>query len=420
MFENFWRKPKQDVSIWPRSASKSIESLSQLFCTMAFPFSGWKHPNWECCEENERLFKPACNAFQVEIFFSKFLNKCDDGLLAELARGTFIETAKSGCKDFAEALEYFLKVQDISMTIAAENGEVQYAEVLAVIAMGLLTLEAQSNKTGWCSDPEDTTQDKRVNDLCKYLAHARTQALSAFEPMVNAIVDFDVDNFSCLSFRKNRAVFEEVLWRRVEFPELFSEMPKVSSALILEARRRERDSCLALVEEQKQLFLVIREQVDRVLNNRTSMSEFAKHYFKSISEIDDLSQKAFGIGGECLSVYEKLLCIRNTLVEMSSQDELLASMVKTCDECRNLMLMSKISGALQWVEPSEILQFILADTEEEIKSFAEFTVANNKTLWNSEQLFSALSNANILQNLTTAQLGFVNRRVRILTQESPI
>ncbi len=413
MFEIFRRKPRQDLSIWPRTASKSLESLSLLFCSMGFPFSGWKHPDWKCSKENEALFKPACNAFQVATYFSFFVNKCDDDLLSGLARETFIEIAKLGRKDFAEALEYFLEVQDASMVVASENAEAgidKYAAMLAVIAMGWLTLDAKSGK-GDKVNLEDSSQEKRLNDLCKYLSHARTQALSAFEPMVNAIVDFDVENFKCFSFKKNRSVFEEVLWRRIEFPELFSHMPEVTATLLLDARRKERDSYYTLSGERKELLSVISE---RLKNN--IMPDFAEPYFKSLSEIDDLSQKAFFIGGDCLPIYEELTKFRGNLVELSNQDENLERLVKACDNYKCLAFMSKIGGALRWVESSEVPSFILADTEEEIAAFAEL-VAADKTDWN-QKIFTFLSDANILQNLTPAQIDFVNCRVKILSGEA--
>ena len=76
---------------------------------------------------------------------------------------------------------------------------------------------------------EDPRQEKRLSEFCKYLDHAKTQAVNFFEQMIDTIVDFDVENFKYFTFRKNHSVFEEVLRRRVDFPELFSHMPAIKS-----------------------------------------------------------------------------------------------------------------------------------------------------------------------------------------------
>ena len=212
---NFFKK--KDIKIYPVKASQSIASLALLIDSRGYPFSDWKVKDISLTEDEEHLIEPACQCLQL--FFYRYAYN-EKHLLGEVMLGCVLSVVKENKPELAKLYELGIELFEETMLFLF-NQSMNKQELLANLpSYFAVNWERNYNQ-------EETSKEVRTqtaNKLLQCLLHSRTSGDSVLQPMIDSIVDFDLEEIEQISFRKNMSLYEDVLYKRLAYPFLFRHM----------------------------------------------------------------------------------------------------------------------------------------------------------------------------------------------------
>jgi hypothetical protein len=368
MFEFF---KKKQISIWPSKASDSVASLALLIDSLGFPFTGWKHPDLEMNEYYTDVIKYACNSNQL--FTYRYLFQ--DNLIGEIMLGCALEVAKLERKELVETLEFGILNLETIMKLSADDVNESDNPLNS-----LFNVFAQIWEMKFCED--DNKEEKEREDLRKVLydclIHSRTQAINAFDPMIKSIKTFDLEEIEQLSFRKNRSLFEDILFRRYSNPKLFKLMPFPNAQLLLDARIKEYKLAVDAENTKTSCMLNLKEAME---SSGSDSKLLYDKFCEFLNVMDDTRLELKVIGGEhCSLKLKDITETRNTIFDSMTKvfveydsvfTEMMLSLRTNYDDTYQEMSSNNMFQ-LKYVDPVEIPSYVLTLSDEDLISLKEY------------------------------------------------
>ncbi len=282
---NFFKK--KEIKIYPKKASQSIASLALLIDSCGYPFSDWQDPNVQLTEEEKNLIEPACQCLQL--FFYRYAYN-DRHLLGDVMLGSVLAVVKDRNPHLAELYELGINLFEETMLFVfnkSSNIDELHDNLPSYFAVNW---ERNYNREITDTEIRNQTSDK----LLKCLIHSRKTGDSVLQPMVNAIVDFDLEEIEQISYRKNRSIFEDVLYKRTYFPFLFKHKPIPNAALLLEAHEKESKLSLELSAKKG---TIENSFIDSFKRDGLTYQLVRDSYFDFIKSIDEIRSDLVNVGG---------------------------------------------------------------------------------------------------------------------------
>ena len=368
MFD-FFKKKK--ISIWPSKASDSVASLALLIDSLGFPFTGWKHPDLEMSEYYTDVIKFACNSNQAFTYRYLF----DDNLVGEVMLGCALAVARDEREELVKTLELGIftleSILKLSATDVSDSDSPLNTLFSRFAQFWEMTMCDKDNKS------EEEREDLR-KVLYECLIHSRSQAINAFNPMIESIKIYDLEEIEQLTYRKERGLYEEVLFKRSTYPKLFKLMTIPNAQLLLEARKKEYETAIRAESIKHSCSVKLRDDMENYGNDSKVLYNKFYEYF---DEIDRVRLELEVIGGEhCLSKLSDINDMRESIFTMMTDmfvafEETFAPVMENLrinfDTTYQKMVSDKMM-IFQYIDKVEIPSFILTLPDEDLLQLKEY------------------------------------------------
>jgi len=388
---NFFKKKK--ISIWPNKASDSVASLALLIDSLGFPFTGWKHPDLEMSDYYTDVIKYACNSNQAFTYRYLF----DDNLVGEVMLGCALAVARDEREELIETLELGIFTLESIMKISSSDVSDSDSPLNT-----LFSRFAQFWEMTMC-DKDNKSEEER-EDLRKVLyeclIHSRSQAINAFKPMIESINVFDLEDIEQLTYRKERGLYEDVLFKRFSHPRLFNFMPTPNAKLLLEARKQEYETAIKAEATKQSCVVKLRDDME---NSGSDSRRLYDNFCEFLNVMDDARLELKIIGGEhCTSKLDELTNYRNNIFDNmtkmfveydTSFTEIMESLRINYDTTYEKMSNQKMM-ALKYIDTKEIPSYVLTLSDEDLVGIKELVSRDEM-------------NKHLFDNCSELMLGFI-------------
>jgi hypothetical protein len=304
----FWEKPQPAppaVPAWPTDAYQSVKYLFGFYSmTDSMPFREWKSPLVDVSPALGDTVNIAVRALQTRFYF--WLLERHIGILeTEIAKDGFLglltQLSEGGTdNDLGRMTRFLLSMIDDALKTAEREGEkiIKTATGDVVVPpeyfMALHVLMRMPDSPYYNSE---TNPDFKSDDwaLTECLVHGKDAAKTFFTPMVEAITGFDVNQFPEWTWREKPGAHERHLQRRYKNLLFPAARRVVTTADVLDARRKDAAEYKALVDKIGAIEMP--ETLPRNWNG----------YLDNIREqIDELKARSRQIGGDTTKITDHL------------------------------------------------------------------------------------------------------------------
>jgi len=398
---NFFKK--KDIKIYPSKASQSIASLALLIDSRGFPFSDWKDPEIELTKEEIQLIEPACHCLQL--FFYRF-SYGEKHLLGEVILGSVLAVVKDKKPDLVELYETGIDLfNETLITVFGKSRNLQ--EVFDnLISYFAVNWERNYNK----DILEKEERFNLSNKLLECLLYSRKTADSVLQPMIESIDDFDLEEIEQISFRKNKSLYEDVLYKRIAYPFLFKHMKVPNASLLLLSRERENKLAQHLSSEKtkiEQTFL------DKISIDNLTYQLLRDSYLDFIKSIDEVRSELFNIGGsDCGVCLIEVETSRKKINELylkliaDSLPEKLESEIEFCLKLDQIYIDIKdLFDITKHSDSDETMSYILTLDDVSISKYTQAIKV--------DVIVDYLKNTKLIESFTDEQKEFVNSKIRL-------
>jgi hypothetical protein len=313
---NFWhRTPKEaERPEWPTDAYQSVKYLLGFYSMAgSLPFREWKSPLVDVKPTLENTAQISVRALQTRLYFW-LLERRFGVPEAEIAKDGFLQLltklSDGNENDLGSMTRFLLELIDDAVNTAEKAGEKTIPTpngdivVPAEYFMALHLLMRMPDSPYYNSDtnPEFNRDDWA---LAECLVHGKDAAKEFFTPMIQAVTNFDVTQFPEWSWRKKLGAHERHLQRRHN--NLLFPAPRrvVTTADILDARRKDDAEFRELREKVKAIELP--EKLPR------NWSDFLAQVRE---QIDELKKRTRQIGGDTTKIMDFLNNTRSNMADV--------------------------------------------------------------------------------------------------------
>jgi hypothetical protein len=394
---------KKEIKIYPKKASQSIASLALLIDSNGYPFSEWKVNDINLTEEEEHLIEPACQCLQL--FFYRYAYN-EKHLLGEVILGCVLSVVKENKPELAKLYELGIELFEETILFLFNQSMSKQELLDNLISYFAVNWERNYNQ-------EETSKEVRTqtaNKLLQCLLHSRTSGDSVLQAMIDSIVDFDLEEIEQISFRKNKSLYEDVLYKRIAYPFLFRHMKIPNASLLLACRQREKNLALDLSNEKDQIEKIF---IDNISNDGLTFQLLRDSYLDFIKAIDEIRAELFNIGGTdcnvCLKEVElsrkKINELYLKLISNYLPDKLDAE-IEFCLKLDEIYLDVKdLFNMTKHIDSDETMSYILTLDDASISKFTEAIKV--------DIIIDYLKNSNLVGSFTDEQKQFVNSKMRM-------
>ena len=400
---NFFKK--KDIKIYPVKASQSIASLALLIDSRGYPFSDWKVKDIHLTEDEEHLIEPACQCLQL--FFYRYAYN-EKHLLGEVMLGCVLSVVKENKPELAKLYELGIDLFEETMLFLF-NQSMNKQELLADLpSYFAVNWERNYNQ-------EETSKEVRTqtaNKLLQCLLHSRTSGDSVLQPMIDSIVDFDLEEIEQISFRKNMSLYEDVLYKRLAYPFLFRHMKTPNASLLLACRQREKNLALDLSSEKDSIEKTF---IDNISNDGLTFQLLRDSYLDFIKAIDEIRAELSNIGGtDCNVCLKEVELSRKKINELylkliaDSLPEKLDSEIEFCLKLDEIYLDVKdLFNITKHIDSDETMSYILTLDDVSISKYTEAIKI--------EVIVDYLKKASLIEHFSDEEKDFVNSKIRLFS-----
>jgi hypothetical protein len=400
---NFFKK--KDIKIYPVKASQSIASLALLIDSRGYPFPDWKVKDIHLTEDEEHLIEPACQCLQL--FFYRYAYN-EKHLLGEVMLGCVLSVVKENKPELAKLYELGIDLFEETMLFLF-NQSMNKQELLADLpSYFAVNWERNYNQ-------EETSKEVRTqtaNKLLQCLLHSRTSGDSVLQPMIDSIVDFDLEEIEQISFRKNMSLYEDVLYKRLAYPFLFRHMKTPNASLLLACRQREKNLALDLSSEKDSIEKTF---IDNISNDGLTFQLLRDSYLDFIKAIDEIRAELSNIGGtDCNVCLKEVELSRKKINELylkliaDSLPEKLDSEIEFCLKLDEIYLDVKdLFNITKHIDSDETMSYILTLDDVSISKYTEAIKI--------EVIVDYLKKASLIEHFSDEEKDFVNSKIRLFS-----
>jgi len=400
---NFFKK--KEIKIYPVKASQSIASLALLLDSKGFPFSDWKAPDIELTEDEKNLIEPACQCLQL--FYYRYAYN-DKHLLGDVMLGCVLAVIKDRNPHLAELYEIGINLFEETMLFLfnkSTNVDEVHDNLLSYFAVNW---ERNYNRENTDTKIRDQVSEK----LLQCLIHSRKTGDSVLQPMINAINDFDLEDIEQISYRKNRSIFENVLYKRSYFPFLFKHMPIPNAALLLEARQKESKLALEVSSNKRK---IEDSFVNSFKADGLTYQSIRDSYLNFIRSIDEVRSDLVNVGGldcnislkEVESSREKYSDIYIEVIAESVPQKLEEEreFIKKLDEIYIMVLDS--FDVTNYIHSDELISYIFTMDDSFVSKFEKAIKV--------ELIVEYFKTHNLIQDFDEEQKEYVNSKIKLFS-----
>ncbi len=400
---NFFKK--KDIKIYPIKASQSIASLALLIDSQGYPFSDWKAKDINLTEDEEHLIEPACQCLQL--FFYRYAYN-EKHLLGEVMLGCVLSVVKENKPELAKLYESGIELFEETMLFLFSQS-MNKQELLADLP-SYFAVNWERNYNQEESSKEVRTQT--ANKLLQCLLHSRTSGDSVLQPMIDSIVDFDLEEIEQISFRKNMSLYEDVLYKRLAYPFLFRHMKTPNASSLLACRQREKNLALDFSSE---LDSIEKTFIDNISNDGLTFQLLRDSYLDFIKAIDEIRAELSNIGGtDCNVCLKEVELSRKKINELylkfiaDSLPEKLDSEIEFCLKLDEIYLDVKDSfNITKHIDSDETMSYILTLDDVSISKFTDAIKI--------DVIVDYLKRANLIEHFSDEEKDFVNSKIRFFS-----
>jgi len=313
---NFWEKTpkKPEPPAWPTDAYQSVKYLVGFYSMAdSLPFREWKSPHVDVSPALESTVQISVRALQTRLYFWLL-----DGRIgvpeAEIAKDGFLQllTQLSDDKenDIGRMTRFLLRLIDDAVNTAEKAGKKTIPTPEGDVAVPpeyfmALHLLMRMPDSPFYNSEGDPGFGKDDWALTECLVHGKVAAREFFTPMVDAITGFDVTQFPQWSWREKPGAHERHLQRRHN-SFLFPAARRVlTTADVLDARRKDDAE-----------FYELREQVKAIELPENLPRNWSDFLDDIRQRIDALKGRARQIGGDTTQIMEMLNSTRSNMADV--------------------------------------------------------------------------------------------------------
>jgi hypothetical protein len=310
----FWDKdppPPRPVPAWPTDAYESVKYLFGFYGMRdTLPFTEWKGPLATVSPAIEETVKIAVEALQTRFYFWLLERRigihqveiAKDGFLALLS-----QASADSKNDLGSMTRFLLDMIDAAVKAAEDQGEKTVKTpdgdlpIPSEYFMALHIFMSMPDSP-YYNVQTDPAFGGDVWTLAECLIHGKEAAKAFFTPMIEAITIFDVSQFPEWAWRKKPGAYERQLQRRHK--NLLFPAPRrvVTTADVLEARRKD-------AAELKDLMTKV-----GAINLPEDFPNNWNEYLSNIrEEIDGLKKRTRQIGGDTTKLMNHLNATRSEM-----------------------------------------------------------------------------------------------------------
>jgi hypothetical protein len=400
---NFFKK--KEIKIYPTKASQSIASLALLINNGGYPFSDWKDPSVQLTEEEKNLIEPACQCLQL--FFYRYAYN-ERHLLGDVMLGSVLAVVKDNNPHLAKLYEIGIDLFEETMLFLFTKSMNKKDLIDNLPSYFAVNWERNYNRDETSKEIRDETSEK----LLQCLLYSRTTGDSVLQPMIDAIVDFDLDEIEQISFRKKRSLFEDVLYKRTYYPFLFRHMPIPNSNLLLESRQKEHNLALEFTSKKDVLENNFIESFKR---DGLTYQSIRDSYLEFIKSIDEIRSDLVNIGGVdcniCLNDLEvsrqKMSDLYLELIANSLPDKLEAEKEFKLKLDGIYLSVLELFNPAEYINPDEMISFIFTMEDSYILRYSKAIKV--------DLIVEYFKTHNLIQGFDEEQKEFVNSKLKLFS-----
>jgi len=356
----------------PPELSSLLNTVAALFINKQFPFGEWEDKRTSITEDERLFFARVCLTAQLSSFAHAIETITNDPLVAELCMHSLL---KKIAPDFDECItsSVFFRYYTIQKTLVNDlvnmklggqsQGEGDPKEQIAIQWV------AMENKYNDRSFGVDT-----AFKLSVHLRFAISKSADIFNKMCRRIKIWDIENILPIHFLDEMALFEETLYKKYRYPEIFEMPNRVNARDVIAARR---------LEDQR-----FWSNRDTLVHLNNTAQELLKKDFTTEDTYNSVREWLFGLGAcgvDCYAVGGRLKEVLSALDHLrQSTFESLKSIAATqgvasryeqlynvCDNSYSGFTESKILLRIRVSETKEVVPFMLTFSEEDIIEYRD-------------------------------------------------
>jgi len=396
---------KKDIKIYPTKASQSIASLALLINNGGYPFSDWKDPSVQLTEEEKNLIEPACQCLQL--FFYRYAYN-ERHLLGDVMLGSVLAVVKDNNPHLAKLYEIGIDLFEETMLFLFTKSMNKKDLIDNLPSYFAVNWERNYNRDETSKEIRDETSEK----LLQCLLYSRTTGDSVLQPMIDAIVDFDLDEIEQISFRKKRSLFEDVLYKRTYYPFLFRHMPIPNANLLLESRQKEHNLALEFTSKKDVLENNFIESFKR---DGLTYQSIRDSYLEFIKSIDEIRSDLVNIGGVdcniCLNDLEvsrqKMSDLYLELIANSLPDKLEAEKEFKLKLDGIYLSVLELFNPAEYINPDEMISYIFTMEDSYILRYSKVIKV--------DLIVEYFKTNNLIQGFDEEQKEFVNSKLKLFS-----
>jgi len=396
---------KKDIKMYPTKASQSIASLALLINNGGYPFSDWKDPSVQLTEEEKNLIEPACQCLQL--FFYRYAYN-ERHLLGDVMLGSVLAVVKDNNPHLAKLYEIGIDLFEETMLFLFNKSMNKKDLIDNLPSYFAVNWERNYNRDETSKEIRDETSEK----LLQCLLYSRTTGDSVLQPMIDAIVDFDLDEIEQISFRKKRSLFEDVLYKRTYYPFLFRHMPIPNANLLLESRQKEHNLALEFTSKKDVLENNFIESFKR---DGLTYQSIRDSYLEFIKSIDEIRSDLVNIGGVdcniCLNDLEvsrqKMSDLYLELIANSLPDKIEAEKEFKLKLDGIYLSVLELFNPAEYINPDEMISYIFTMEDSYILRYSKAIKV--------DLIVEYFKTNNLIQGFDEEQKEFVNSKLKLFS-----
>ena len=376
--------------LFPQKLSKCIETIALIFTTQGYPFNKWKHNNQPLDEIDDLFYTRVCNAHQLATVSRIIENICDSEELGAICVHSIFENIALTVSSIRKSLYFYNSLIDefiweqtiVNVKSGGEDLKDIHPHFFA--AYRWYKFEYQSR------DINDDIPDEKIAELAKNIQYAVNEARTFFDKMLKN-VDVDITNINPIGFLEERSIYEEILFRKQEYPEVFSRETQINAFELLDARQKEKQYFGSMFNQIEEFKLKTVNIINKIVEYEGGLEDLEPTYNEFtdlIFSIDDARRKCLIIGGrlkkliseieECRARAKDFFSILMNNDELKdSHFQLFYNFFENADKSNNEMNEQIAIFTINELESEDIAPYILTCDDETLRQYSKLENAKS-------------------------------------------
>lgn len=275
----------------PARLSQFLEAVALLFVHHGQPFNSWRDKSLQLTESEDKAFWKPCLTTQFASLSYAIEENTNSETLAVAALHSIFSIIERNDPKVGHSLHFFFDLNrtfvDMLVDMTAK-GKID-PDSPPRFSLATMWLKMEADTSDYIASFETTLR------LAACMDHAAKAASSYFSEAIQAIKDFDTDDIFDIYLGEDAGMYEEIVGRKRDYPEIF-ETTRVSLSTLIDAIDKDKAGYSACLDRARQLY----ETFDGFLCREDRGIEARYNEFRNwLENFDDLRAECFARGGQC-------------------------------------------------------------------------------------------------------------------------